>query len=93
MSLTAKDRLQVAAFHSIYRMLRRSDAEFRRSREEDFVKAIVMTSDEALRDADPVLIEKWLTEYGEKKSRRQGFYEVDIDELDQSQQEETLPCL
>lgn len=68
--MDSKDRLQVTAFHSIYRQLRRTenDKHFglkRKSREEDFVEAIVLTSDDAFKDADPALVSRWEIEFDE----------------------------
>ena len=34
--------------------------------EEDFVEAIVLTSDDAMKNADPLLIEQWLFFYDKK---------------------------
>lgn len=65
--MDSQGRMQVAAFHAVYKRFRR--AEKRRTREEDFAEAIVMTSDEALAKADPALIEQWGTLYDVKGRR------------------------
>lgn len=70
-----KDRLQVTAFHAIYRKLRRADPQFRKSREEDFVTAILATSDHAFRKADKKLAQQWINTYGSKKDRKEEFTE------------------
>jgi len=67
--MIAQERMQVTAFHAIYRRLRRADQEHRKSREEDFVEAILATSDEVVAKADPVLMEQWIQEYGSVRSR------------------------
>ncbi len=68
------DRMQVAAFHTIYKTLRRQDAGYQqrtkaRSCEEDFCEAIVVTCDERMKDADHALISQWLARFDKKGSR------------------------
>ena len=67
--MNVRERMQVVAFHTIYKRLRRVDVEHRRTREEDFVEALLATSDEAVAGADPVLVERWIQEYGSVRSR------------------------
>ena len=74
MPITNKERMQVAAFHTIYKTLRRQDSGYQerkkhQSREEDFCEAIVVTSDDRMKDTDPLLIEQWLATYDKKGSR------------------------
>ena len=74
MARNGKDRMQVAAFHSIYKSLRRRDSCYQnrikaRSREEDFCEAIVLTCDDVMKHADPVLIKQWLAKFDNKGSR------------------------
>lgn len=61
MKVSSHERMQVAAFHAIYKRFRK--AEKLRMKEEDFAEAIVMTSDEAMSKADPVLISQWMAQY------------------------------
>ncbi len=64
----ARDRMQVAAFHSIYRRMRR--AEKRRSKEEDFAEALVCTSDDALAGVDKDMVEQWIKQYDARNARK-----------------------
>ena len=75
MAVTPTDRMQVAAFHTIYKMLRKRDSGYQerkkhRSLEEDFCEAIVVTSDDRMEDTDPVLIEQWLQTYCVRKPKK-----------------------
>jgi hypothetical protein len=63
---TRRQCLQVRAFHSLYRKFRRADGEFRRSREEDFVEALVATSDKQFEKADQSLIQQWVDSYSSR---------------------------
>ena len=56
--------MQVAAFHAIYRRFRRADKQ--RSREEDFVEAICLTCDDAVKNAPDDLVEQWEVLYDRK---------------------------
>lgn len=67
LNLTQQGRLQVSAFHALYKCLRR--AEKPRSRLEDFVEAIVKTSDEAMANTDPELVRQWCEEFDHKGAR------------------------
>ena len=74
MAITGKDRMQVAAFHTIYRALRRTDTGYQdrykyRTREEDFCEAIAVTSDDRLKDADPAFVKLWLSTFDNKGTR------------------------
>ncbi|KKL22872.1 hypothetical protein LCGC14_2431070 [marine sediment metagenome] len=68
MAITGKERMQITAFHAIYKRFRR--AEKRRSREEDFAEALVMTSDDVMQDLYPELVSQWLQEYDKRGRRR-----------------------
>ncbi|KKL88838.1 hypothetical protein LCGC14_1920740 [marine sediment metagenome] len=68
MAITGKERMQLAAFHAIYKRFRR--AEKRRCREEDFAEAMVLTSDDVMHDVDPELVSQWLREYDKRGRRR-----------------------
>lgn len=56
--------MQISAFHAIYKRFRH--AEKPRTVEEDFVEAIVLTSDDAMKNTDPLLIEQWQFFYDQK---------------------------
>ena len=67
--------MQVAAFHTIYKTLRKRDSGYQervknRSLEEDFCEAIVKTDDDRMENADPALIEQWLRNYCMKKPKK-----------------------
>ena len=64
----SRERMQVAAFHAIYKRFRLADK--KRSVEEDFAEAITLTSDEAMRNADPKLIEQWQFFYDTKAKKK-----------------------
>lgn len=74
MAVTPTDRMQVAAFFASYKML------YHLSKEERFLTAICLTSDDRLRDADPALVDEWLRDYG--KGRRdftKGSAKIEVD--------------
>jgi len=62
------DRMQVSAFHAIYKRFRRADK--LRSKEEDFAAAIVLTCDEAMAKADPALVKDWIDTYDRTRRKK-----------------------
>lgn len=75
--------MQVAAFHTIYKTLRKRDSGYQErkkhsSLEKDFCEAIVVTSDDRMENADPALIEQWLRNYSKQWLRNYSKKNKDL---------------
>jgi len=74
MPVTPTDRMQVAPFFAVYKML------YHLSKEERFLTAICQTSNDRLEDADLTLVEQWLRDYGQgRRDFTKGSAMVEVD--------------
>jgi chorismate mutase len=64
-NLPPLERMQVAAFHAIYKRARKRPIESRNAREEDFVEALMATCDDRMAAVDPELVAQWLANYAQ----------------------------